>query len=132
MTFATVRRLGLPLAGAEEGTSYGTPALKVGGKMFACIASHKSAEPNTLVVRIPFDQRDALVAEEPDVYYLKDHYVGYACVLVRLKRVRKDALRDLLLSGWRFVSSSGRIQKRKKPSAQRLPARNRRDAVKKR
>src|SRR5262245_14142782 len=131
-TFATVRRLGLPLPDVEEGTTYGTPALKVGGKMFACIASHKSAEPGTLVVRIPFDQRDALIAEDPDLYYLKDHYVGYACVLVRLKRIPDDALRDLLLSGWRFVSSGGRIQKRKTPSAEGLAARNRRHAFKQR
>jgi hypothetical protein len=131
-TFATVRRLGLPLPGVEEGTTYGTPALKVRGKMFACIANHKSAEAGTLVVCIPFDQRDALVAEEPDVYYLKDHYVGYACVLVRLKRIPEDALRDLLLSGWRFVSSGGRVQKRKEPSAEGLPARNRRHPLKKR
>jgi hypothetical protein len=114
VTFDKVRRLGLALPDTEEAIYWGTPALKVGGKMFACIASHKSSEPDTLVVRVPFDQRDALIAEEPDVYYLKEHYVGYACVLVRMKRIREDALRDLLLTAWRFVSSSGQAQKRKK------------------
>src|SRR5262249_675762 len=100
--------------------------------MFACIASHKSAEPGTLVVRIPFDQRDALLAEEPDTYYLKDHYVGYACVLVRLKRVREDALRDLLLTGWRFVSLGGGVHGREKPAVEGPAARHRRHALKKR
>ena len=132
VTFATVRRLGLALSDTEEAVYWGTPALKVGGKMFACIASHKSAEPDTLVVCVPFEQRDALVEDAPDTYYLKDHYVGYACVLVRMKRIREDALRDLLLSGWRFVSSGARIQKRKEPSAEGLPARNRRHARQKR
>jgi hypothetical protein len=108
LTFATVRKLGLDLPDVEEGTTWGTPALKVDGKMFACIASHKSAEPGTLVVRIPFNQRDEMIATEPDIYYLKDHYVGYPCVLVRLSRIREDALRDLLLTGWRFVSATGK------------------------
>ena len=86
---------------------YGTPALKVRGKMFACIASHKSAEPDTLVVRMDFDQRDELIATDPSTYYLTDHYVGYSTVLVRLSRVHPDALRDLLLTAWRFMSRSG-------------------------
>ena len=46
------------------------------------------------MVRVDFAQRDELLAAEPDVYYLKEHYVDYACVLVRLKRIHPDALRD--------------------------------------
>ena len=104
--FDTVRELGLALPGAEEGTTYGAPALKVGGKMFACVPSHRSAEPGSLAVRIAFDQRDELIAGEPDTYYLKEHYVPYPCVLVRLARIRRDALKDLLLMAWRFVSTT--------------------------
>ena len=101
--FAPVRDYGRSLPDVEEGTMYGTPALKVGGKMFACIASHRSAEPDTLVVRIPFAQRDELIEADPSTYYLTDHYVDYASVLVRLSRIRPDALRDLLLTAWRFM-----------------------------
>ena len=97
---------------------YGSPALKVGGQMFVCMASHKSAEPNTLAVRMDFAQRDALIAEDPDTYYLKDHYVGYPCVLVRLSRVHPDALRDLLAMGWRFMS---RGEKRRVKRRARTP-----------
>jgi hypothetical protein len=100
-----VREIALGLPGVEEGTAYGSPAFKVGGKMFACLAVNRSAEPNTLVVRMAFDERDDLVATEPKTYYLTDHYLDYPCVLVRLTRVRHDALRDLLLMGWRFVSA---------------------------
>jgi hypothetical protein len=84
---------------------YGAPALKVRGHMFACMASHKSAEPGTLVIRMDFNQRDELIATDPSTYYLTDHYVGYPSVLVRLSRVHPDALRDLLLTAWRFVSA---------------------------
>ena len=73
--------------------------------MFACIASHKSAEPNTLVVMMDFADRNALVEDDPDTYYLKEHYVNYPCLLVRLSRVHTDALRDLITGAHRFVSA---------------------------
>ena len=73
--FALVRKFGLALPDVEEVTSWGQPALKVRGKMFACVASNKSAEPGTLVVRMPFEQRDELIANDPSTYYLKDHYL---------------------------------------------------------
>jgi hypothetical protein len=104
-SFDTVRQMGLALPDVEEGTVYGSPALKVGGKMFACLAIHRSAEPDSLAVRIDFDQREELMAADPKTYYLTDHYVNYPVVLVRLSRVNHDALRDLLLMGWRFVST---------------------------
>ena len=105
LTFDDVRRLVQALPRVEEGTTYGSPALKVAGKMFACIPTHRSAEPDSLVVRIDFAQRDELTAAEPGTYYLKDHYVSYPCVLVRLRRIERDALRDLLGMAHRFVSA---------------------------
>jgi hypothetical protein len=119
--FDAVRRIGLSLPAVQEGTAYGTPALRIGGKLLCCIASHKSAEPNTLVVRVPFDRRDEMIETEPDVYYLKDHYVGYPCVLVRLGKVPEDALKDLLLMAHRFVTARarrpGRTGRGKTPTA---------------
>jgi hypothetical protein len=108
VTLDTVREIALTLPGVEAGTSWGAMAVKVGGQMFACGATNKQAEPNTLVVRMDFDQRDELIAADPDTYYLEDHYVGYACVLVRLSRVHPDALRDLLSMGWQYVSTRAR------------------------
>ena len=90
----------------EVTRAWGQPALKVGGKMFACLASHKSAERNTLVVKMDFAQKDALIEEEPGTYYLKEHYVGYPCVLVRLWRVHPDALRELILHANRYVAAA--------------------------
>jgi hypothetical protein len=92
------------MPGVEVGTAYGSPALKVHGKMFACIAIHKSAEPNSLAIRMEFEKRDELIAADPRTYYLTDHYVDYPVVLVRLDRVEPDALHDLLQIGWRFMS----------------------------
>ncbi len=107
-SFRTVESIGRSLPDVELTTTWGQPTLKVKGKMFACIASHKSAEPNTLVVMMDFADRDALIEDAPDTYYLKEHYVNYPCVLVRLLRVRADALRDLLTGAHRFVSNKVR------------------------
>ena len=104
--FDVVRAIGLELPDVEESTMYGAPALKVRGKLLACMASHKSAEPGSLVVRIGFDDRDALIADDPRTYYVKPHYEGYPSVLVRLALIDRDALRDLLQSAWRTVTAS--------------------------
>ena len=107
--FARVKTIGRTLPGVEVTTSWGQPALKVRGTMFVCGASHKSAEPDTLVVRMAIADRDALIEDDPDTYYLKEHYVGYPCVLVRLARVRADALRDLVTGAYRFVLNQKRV-----------------------
>jgi hypothetical protein len=107
-SFKTVESIGRTLPDVEVTTAWGHPALKVRGKMFVCIASHKSAEPNTLVVMMDFADRDALVEDDPAAYYLKEHYLNYPCVLVRLSRVGADALRDLITGAHRFVSAKGR------------------------
>jgi hypothetical protein len=106
--FSRVEAIGRTLPGVEVTTSWGQPALKVRGKMFVCIASHKSAEPDTLVVRMQIDDRDALIADDPDTYYVKEHYVGHPCFLVRLSRVRSDALRDLVIGAHRYMSAKDR------------------------
>jgi hypothetical protein len=108
MTFRTVRAIGLKLPDVEESTMYGAPALKLGGRLIACIASNKSAEPHTLIVRTDFEQRDMLIEEEPDTYYVKDHYKTFPVVLVRLSRVNADAMRDLLIAAHRFVSAGAK------------------------
>ena len=82
--------------------------------MFVCVTSHKSAEPDTLAVMMDFPDRDALIADDPDTYYLKDHYVSYPCVLVRLSRVHADALRDLIIGAHRFVSGRSRTAARRR------------------
>jgi hypothetical protein len=111
--FKRVEAIGRTLADVELTTTWGQPTLKVRGKMFACIASHKSAEPNSLVVMMDFPERDVLVEEEPDIYYLKEHYVSYPCVVVRLDRIGNDALRDLIIGAHRFVSAKARRRARR-------------------
>jgi hypothetical protein len=104
--FDTVRNIGLALPGVEEGTAYGFPALKVHGKLLACVPANRSAEPGSIVVRVDFDDRAELLAAAPDVYYVTDHYADYSAVLVRLSRVNPDVLGDLLGMAYKFVTAN--------------------------
>jgi|ERR1039458_725751 hypothetical protein len=117
VNFDTVRHIGLALPGVEESTAYGLPALKVHGKLLATVPANHSAEPASLVVRVDFDDRAELLAADPDVYYVTEHYAGYDAVLVRLSRVNPDVLRDLLGMAYKFVTRN---------AAPRSPARKRR------
>jgi hypothetical protein len=109
--FDVVREVAATLPGVEESTIHGAPSLKVRGRLLTCPALHGSAEPNTLAVRISPEQRALLIAEDPRAYYVTDHYVNYPTVLVRLSRIKRDALRDLLGMAWKFVSTKKRRQR---------------------
>ena len=64
--FDTVRSVGLALPDVEAATKYdGSPVLKLGGCFMAGLATHRSAEPNTLVVRADVDEREWLLEEAP-------------------------------------------------------------------
>ena len=119
MTFENVRKLALVLPEVEEGTAYGSPALKVKGKLLACIAIHRSAEPDSLAARVAFEDRPALIAADPDTYYVTEHYVNYPVVLARLSRIRVDALKDLLEMSWRFVTAKNQPPMRKSVAVKR-------------
>jgi hypothetical protein len=119
ISFETVRSIGLTFPGVEESTAYGSPVLKVHGKLMAGIAVNRSAEPGSLMLCVDFDDRNQLIAAEPDVYYVTDHYVGNA-VLVRLSRVNPDVLRDLLGMAYKFVTRHAASRPRL-PAAHRKP-----------
>jgi hypothetical protein len=103
--FAPVRAAAGSLPDVEHTTMYGSPAVKLHGRFLACMATNKVAEPNTLVIAVGFDQREELIAAEPAVYYLKDHYRSYPVVLVRLARISPDTLDSLVREAWHFVST---------------------------
>jgi hypothetical protein len=96
--FAMVRQRALALPGVEEGTSYGTPAFKVRGKLFARLHQTEDA----LVVRIDRDERSMRMRADPETCYITDHYVDYPWMLVRLSSVNPDDLGELLEGAWRL------------------------------
>jgi hypothetical protein len=111
--FDSVRAVGLTLPDVEATTKYdGSPVLKVHGSFVAGLATHRSAEPGTLVVRASFEERAWLIEDAPDTYYLTDYYRSYPLVLVRLSRVDGDALRDLLSVSRRLAEAKAGRRRR--------------------
>jgi hypothetical protein len=101
--------VGLALPDVEATTKYdGSPILKVSGSFMAGLATHRSAEPETLVVRVGFEDREGLLEDAPQTYYVTDYYRSYPVVLVRLSRIDRDALRDLLSMSRRLTLAKTR------------------------
>jgi hypothetical protein len=100
--FDTVLELGALLPGVKASSSKLGIALKLKGQLVACTAINPSAEPNSLMVCIEFPARDALLEKQPDTYYMTSHYRGYATVLVRLAKISRSELRNLLKQAAQF------------------------------
>jgi hypothetical protein len=125
--FERVRTVGLTLPDVEATTKYdGSPVLKVGGSFMAGLATHRSAEPETLVVRADFEDRECLVQDAPEIYYLTDYYRRHPVVLARLSCIDRDALRDLLSVSWRLtLPKASRLRSGQAPRLRSEQARTR-------
>jgi hypothetical protein len=106
MDFQTVRTLALGLPGTEEATSYGTPAFRVRGKLFARL--HQDGE--SLVVRADLDEREVLVQADPRSFFVTDHYRDHPWVLVRLGSVSRTLLTEVLEQAWRLRAPKRLVQ----------------------
>ena len=100
LRFEDVCALAAAFPGVEVGTSYGTPALTVGGKVFARLWE----DGTTLVLKVPFEVRDHLLTNAPTTYYVTDHYRGYPAVLARLAHTDSAGLSPVLEEAWRQVA----------------------------
>ncbi len=118
--FDLVKLAGLALPNVAADTKYdGSPVLRVAGIFMAGLAMHPSAEPDTLVVRAALDDRDRLVEDAPETYYLTPYYRSYPLVLVRLSGVQPDALGDLLAVSWRLAIAKAPARRRAADAAKK-------------
>ena len=101
--FETVTTLGLTMPDVALIESAGGPRLTRGGSFMAAMATHPSAEPGSLVVRYDEQERDWLLEDAPETYYMTDYYRRWPLVLVRLSQVTPEALRELLAVSWRLT-----------------------------
>jgi hypothetical protein len=86
--------------GVELGTSFGTPALKVGTRGGMC---RLRSDPDALVLRVSdMGEREALLQGQPEAFFSTPHYDGYPYVLVRLEAVDAGELAELLEEAWRI------------------------------
>jgi hypothetical protein len=87
----------------------------------AGLATHRSADPGTLVVTMEFEAREWLLEDAPDTYYLTDHYRRYL-VVVRLSRIGAAILRYLLSVSWRLMLANvGRRVRSRHVETQKTP-----------
>jgi len=102
-------KLALQLPGAEEVTSYGTRGVKIRGKL---LSRWRTEAEGSLALRCDFLDRQILLQAEPHVFFLTDHYRDYPMILVRLDKIRPDALRDLVERAWRLVAPAALLRTR--------------------
>ena len=106
-----VRRIALALPRATEGVSWGTSCWKVNDKTFvwdrplhrADMAALGESAPNGPILGAHVDHqgiKEALVAENPDVFFTTPHFEGYPAILVRLDRIALPDLEELIVDAW--------------------------------
>ena len=102
MIFDDVRKIALAWPEVEDGTSYGTPALKVRKKMLVRL---KEDGDSLVMPGVPPDERDMLVESQPKVFYFTDHYRDDPMVLIRLSRAKRGTVEALLRRQWQVLAS---------------------------
>ena len=107
-SLARVRAIAAKLPDVEEGTTYGFPAFKVGGKAFAWFPKKKEVESGSLGLRMSILEREYRIKGNPAVYYVTPHYKDYDSVLVRVDLLSDTELRELLESGHEFMTTKRR------------------------
>ena len=90
-----VTRVALALPLTTLGTSYGTPSLKVRGKMLA-----RLRDDGVMTLKVEDGLRDALLDAQPEVFFTTEHYDGYPIALVRLELADADQVAGLIHRGW--------------------------------
>jgi hypothetical protein len=106
MTFDEVRKIVLAWPEVEDGTSYGTPALKVRKKMLVRL---KEDGDSLVMPGVAQDERDMLVESQPKLFYFTDHYRDYPIVLIRLSKAKRAIVEPYLRRRWRELASKKAI-----------------------
>ena len=98
-----VRELSEALPDVVHAVSTRGESWKVRGKLMACQAVHRSAEPNSLMARVSLRERERLIEERPSTYYITEHYEKHPSVLVRLSTASRRELERVLNLSWQYI-----------------------------
>ena len=107
--YARYLKIVLALPGAEVSTSYGTPSVKVRGKI---LSRWRTEAEGALAIRCDFLDRQILLQTQPEVFFLTDHYQDYPMVLVRLEKATHTVLVDITERAWRLVAPAKVVRER--------------------
>lgn len=103
-----VRRIALDLPEVIERSSYNTPGFRVKDKLFLRIRAE--AEGGLVVFTESLEEKEALLASDPAVFFTTPHYDGHASVLVHLEAVDVDELTEIITDSW-LVRAPARVRK---------------------
>jgi len=106
-----VRRLALALPDTSEGTAHGNTAWRVRDKLFVWERPLRSKDLEALGGAAPTGPvlgarvehlvaKEALLADDPAVYFTTPHFDGYPAVLVALQRITAADLEELVVEAW--------------------------------
>ena len=129
-TWADVRRIALGLPETDEASSRGTASWRVKGKGFVWERPLRRADYEALGDTAPdgpilgvrvtdLGVKEALLGDDPDVFFTTPHFDGYPAVLVRLDRIEITELEELVIEAWldrapkrlasAYLEESGRV-----------------------
>jgi hypothetical protein len=124
MTASDFRRIALSLAGAEEGSHMGAADFRVGGRIFATLASVSLGYGNLMLTP---EHQAAFIAERPDIFLpIHGGWGRMGMTHIRLAEADEDSLTGALHTAWK-----SRVEKNKKPAAKSGPRKDSRTASKK-
>jgi hypothetical protein len=106
-----VRRIALSLPEAREDLRRGLMFWLVRDKLFVWERPLRQSDLRALGDAAPdgpilgarvehLGAKEALIADEPDVYFTTPHFEGYPAVLIQLERIRVDELEELTVEAW--------------------------------
>ncbi len=107
MTAKEVRALALAMPGAVELPHFDRASFRVGGKIFATLATD-----GTAMLKVDLDTHEALLAAEPEVFFSYGGWSRTGATGVHLAKVKKAMFRDLLEQA--FANTLPKKKSRKK------------------
>jgi hypothetical protein len=102
-------KVALALPGTEASMSYGTPAVKVRGKI---LSRWRTEAEGALAIRCDFLDRQILLQAQPEVFFLTDHYLNYPMILMHIEKASRDVLVDVTERAWRLVAPDRLVKQR--------------------
>jgi hypothetical protein len=101
MEASDFRRIALSLPGAEEGSHMGSPDFRVGGRIFATLASQDQGFGNLMLTP---EQQAEFVAEQPDVFVPIHGGCGrMGATHIKLAAANEDLLRGAIHAAWTSI-----------------------------
>jgi hypothetical protein len=121
MNAADFRRIALSFEGAEESSHMGAPDFRVGGRIFATLASESQGYGNLMLT---LEHQAEFVAERPDLFLpIAGGWGRNGATHIRLAEANEDVLTGALHTAWKLRVETNQKTGRKKPVATKRPGR---------